>query len=106
MLVVSSGQLSTVDGAHTFLVEPPHKMSREQAPAMAYLQALDANSLTFEHVMNDKYRWCACAQCRSLKIQPDQYVGKVMSDDGDLLPVQEWQMKRPSVLAALNNQYE
>ena len=29
-----------------------------------------------------------------------------MSDDGDLLPVQEWQMKRPSVLAALNNQYE
>ena len=29
-----------------------------------------------------------------------------MSDDDDLLPVQEWQMKRPSVLAALNNQYE
>ena len=29
-----------------------------------------------------------------------------MSDDGDLLPVQEWQMKRPSVLAALNNEYE
>ena len=73
---------------------------------MAYLRALGAYSLTFEHVMNDKYRWYSCAQCRSLKIQPDQYVGKVMSDDGDLLPVQEWQMKRPSVLAALNNQYE
>ena len=29
-----------------------------------------------------------------------------MSDDGDLLPVQEWQIKRPSVLAALSNQYE
>ena len=56
--------------------------------------------------MNDKYRWYSCAQCFSLKIQPDQYVGKVRSDDGDLLPVQEWQMKRPSVLAALNNQYE
>ena len=56
--------------------------------------------------MNDKYRWYSCAQCHSLKIQPDQYVGKVMSDDGDRLPVQEWQMKRPSVLAALNNQYE
>ena len=33
---------TTVDGAHTFLVEPPHGLSREQAPAMAYLRALDA----------------------------------------------------------------
>ena len=96
---------TTVNGAHTFLVKPPHGLSREQAPAMAYFRALDAYSLTFEHVMNDKYRW-SCAQCCSLKIQPDQYVGKVMSYDGDLLPVQEWEMKRPSVLAALNNQYE
>ena len=98
--------LTTVNGAHAFLVEPPHGMSREQAPAMAHLQTLDACSLTFKYVLNDKYRWYSCAQCRSLKIQPDQYVGKLMSDDGDLLPVQEWQMKRPSVLAALNNQYE
>ena len=98
--------LTTVNGAHTFLVEPPHGMSCEQAPAMAYLRTLDACSLTFEYVLNDKYRWYSCAQCRSLKIQPDQYVGKLMNDDGDLLPVQEWQMKRPSVLAALNNQYE
>ena len=32
--------------------------------------------------------------------------GNVLSDDGELLPVEEWQMKMPNRLSALRNQYE
>ena len=68
----------------------------------------DIASPTFDHVMSDKYRCYSCAQCHFfLKIEPDQYVEKVMNDTMvDLLPVQEWQIKRATVLAALSNQYK
>ena len=97
---------TSVDGAHTFLVDPPLGVSPEQAPATAYLRAMDACSLTFQHTMSGKKRWYSCAQCRSQKVPPHQYVGNVLSDDGDLLPVEEWQMKMPDRLSALRNQYE
>ena len=56
--------------------------------------------------MSGKYRWYSCPQCCSMKIQLDQYVGDAMSNDSDLLPVEEWRLKKPSALAALCNQYE
>ena len=44
---------STVDGAHTFLVDKPSNMTREDAPASAYLRAVPNCSLSFVYIRVD-----------------------------------------------------
>ena len=82
---------TTVDGAHTFLVDKPNNMSKEDAPASAYLRAVRNCSLSFEYSergTSTKERWYCCSHCKSAIIPTDQHVGHVFGKDvSDVLPM-------------------
>ena len=74
---------TSVDGAHTFLIDKPRDMTRDDAPAAAYLRAVPNCSLSFEYKpgTSSKGRWFCCGYCRTGTIPIDQHVGKVFGDE-------------------------
>ncbi len=101
---------SNVDGAHTFLANKPSNMSRDDAPASAYLRAVPNCSLSFEYTErgnSTKERWYCCSHCRSGSVPTEQHVGHIFGESvSDVKPVLEWDMSMPKPIKALCNIYE
>ena len=101
---------SVVDGAHTFLVDKPSNMTREEAPASAYLRAVPNCSLSFVYSggrSKTKERWYCCSYCKSASVPTEMHVGRVFGADmSDVKPVPEWDMTIPYDVIALCNKYE
>ena len=100
---------STVDGAHTFLVDKPSSMSESDAPASAYLRAVSSCTAGFvytERGTSTKERWYSCAYCKSNSIPLNQHVGCVLDPGLNVKPVDEWDMRFPTEIQSLANQYE
>ena len=100
---------STVDGAHTFLVDKPSNMTREDAPASAYLRAVPNCSLSFVYMggRSSKERWYCCSHCKSASVPTEMHVGRVFGkDESEVRPIPEWDMKIHDPITALCNKYE
>ena len=99
-----------VDGSHTFLVDKPSNMTREEAPASAYLRAVPNCSLSFVYSggrSKTKERWYCCSYCKSASVPTEMHVGRVFGTDlSDVKPVPEWDMTIPYDVIALCNKYE
>ena len=86
---------STVDGAHTFLVNKPSGMSEDEAPAGAYLRAVPSCTAGFvytERGASTKQRWYSCPYCKFTIIPSIQHVGCVLDPSEKLKPVDECDM--------------
>ena len=72
---------STIDGAHSFLINKPSNMTKESSPAAAYLKAVPncKTSFVYKESTGDskKARWYACNYCKSASVPADQHVGDV-----------------------------
>ena len=100
---------STVDGAHTFLVNKPSGMTEDDAPATAYLTAVPNCSAGFvytERGNSTKERWYCCPSCKSNQVPSDQHVGQVLDDSLNAKPIHDWDMSFPIEARSLANQYE
>ena len=62
------------DGAHTFLVDKPSNMTREDASASAYLQV-------YEGGRSSKERWYCCSHCKSASVPTEMHVGCVFGKE-------------------------
>ena len=96
---------TSVDGTHTFLVDKPNNMTKEDAPASAYLRAVRNCSLSFEYAergSSTKQRWYCCSHCKKATIPADLHVGHVFGKDVcNVLLVPEWEMNLPEPVTAL-----
>ena len=97
--------------SHTFLVDPPHGLSEEEAPASAYLRAVPDCHLSFvkpgreDRAEGDK--WFCCSYCHTHPIPVELHVGDIYtSHSAHLKSVLEWDMHKPDPVAALRNTYE
>ena len=101
---------SSVDGAHTFLVDKPTNMTAAEAPASAYLRAVPNCTLSFQYTergSSTKERWYCCGHCRNDTVPTEQHVGDIFGDDVcDVKPVLLWDMTMPEPIKALCNKYE
>ena len=101
---------TSVDGAHTFLIDKPSNMTRDDAPAAAYLRAVPNCSLSFEYTergSSTKERWYCCSHCKTDPVPTEFQVGNVYGDsEADVKPVREWDMSTPKPIKALCNKYE
>ena len=100
---------SSVDGAHTFLVDKPSGMTEDEAPASAYLQAVPDCTAGFvytERGTSTKERWYSCSYCKSNTLPSSQHVGHVLDNSLCVKPVEEWNMSFPPEIHSLANQYE
>ena len=81
--------------------------SVKDAPANAFLKAVDNCSLTFEH-NSTKKKWYSCAYCKTNQMPAELYVGDVLdgSESSILKPVKLWDMQKPQPIAELSNRYE
>ena len=94
---------SCVDGAHTFLVNRPSDMSKDEAPASAYLQAVPTCTAGFvytERGTSTKERWYSCGYCKSGQIPPEQHVGNVFDASSVVKPINEWDMSFPTEIVS------
>ena len=91
----------------TYLIDPPKGMCEKDAPANAFLKAVDNCSLTFEH-NGTKKKWYSCAYCKTNQMPAELYVGDVLdgSESSILKPVKLWDMQKPQPIAELSNRYE
>ena len=101
---------SNIDGAHTFLVDKPSNMTRDDAPASAYLRAVPNCTLSFEYTErgnSTKERWYCCGHCKTITVPTEQHVGRIFGDIvSDVKPVLEWDVAMPKPIKALCNKYE
>ena len=101
---------TSVDGAHIFLIDKPSNMTRDDAPAAAYLRAVPNCSLSFEYTergSSTKERWYCCSHCKTDPVPTEFQVGDVYGDsEADVKPVREWDMSTPKPVKALCNKYE
>ena len=101
---------SSVDGAHTFLVDKPTNMTAAEAPASAYLRAVPNCTLSFQYTergSSTKERWYCCGHCRNDTVPTEQHVGVIFGDSvSDVKPVLLWDMTMPEPIKALCNKYE
>ena len=85
-------------------------MTREEAPASAYLRAVPNCSLSFVYTggrSKSKERWYCCGYCKSASVPTEMHVGRVFGTDlSDVKPVPEWDMTIPYDVIALCNKYE
>ena len=98
-----------VDGLHTFLVNEPSGVSKDDAPASAYLQAVPSCTAGFvytERGTSTKERWYSCAYYRFSTIPSSQHVDCVFDPSSSMKPVDEWDMTFPTEIQSLTNQYE
>ena len=77
------------------------------APANAFLAAVDNCFLTFEHD-SMKRKWYSCAYCKTNQMPAELYVGDVLdtSETMNMKPVKLWDMRKPQPIAQLSNRYE
>ena len=102
---------SKPDLKHTCLMNPPHGLSKDDAPASAYLWAVPDCNLTFiKPGREDTFesdRWYCCSYCHTHQIPLEFHVGDVFSSDPTKpKPVVEWDMQKPEPVAALRSTYE
>ena len=101
---------TSVDGAHTFLVDKPRNMTAAEAPASAYLRAVPNCTLSFQYTergSSTKERWYCCGHCRNDTVPTEQHVGDIFGDSvSDVKPVLLWDMTMPEPIKALCNKYE
>ena len=99
-----------VDSVHTFLVDKPKNMTKDDAPASAYLRAVPNCTLSFQYTErgnSTKEKWFCCGYCKSSTVPIDQHVGRVFGEsEADVRPVEEWDMSIPKPIKALCNKYE
>ena len=72
------------------------------APANAFVRAVDNCFLTFEHESN-KRKWYSCAYCKTNEIPAKLYVGDVLDTSENIKPVKLWDMNKPQAIAELSN---
>ena len=97
---------TSVDKAHAFLVDKPSHMTREDAPASAYLRAVPncSHPLCIKVVI---LLWYCYSHCKSASVPAMMNVENVFGEgESDIKPVPEWDMKIPAPVKALCNKYE
>ena len=76
---------SKPDSNHTCLMNPPHGLSEDDAPASAYLRAVPDCNLTFvtpgREDTFESDRWYCCSYCHTHQIPLEFHVGDVFSSD-------------------------
>ena len=89
---------SSVDGAHTFLVNKPRNMTKDDAPASAYLRAVPNCTLTFQYSErgnSTKERWYCCSHCKAATVPTEMHVGHVFGEsESDVRLVMDNSLKR------------
>ena len=92
------------------IVDKPSNITRDDAPASAYLRAVPNCTLTFEYKergTSTKERWYCCSHCKSATVPTEMHVGSVFGDsESDVKPVSEWDMSIPGPVKALCDKYE
>ena len=61
----------------TYIVDPPKGMRATDAPANAFLKAVDNSFLTYEHDGIQR-KWYSCAFCKTNQMPAELYVGDVL----------------------------
>ena len=91
----------------TYIIDPPKGMQEMDAPANAFLAAVDNCFLTFQHD-STKRKWYSCAYCKINEMPAELYVGDVLdqSETMNMKPVKLWDMRKPQPIAQLSNRYE
>ena len=106
---------SSVDSAHTCLINKPSNMTKETSPAAAYLKAVPncRASFVYKESAGDskKPRWYACNYCRSASVPADQVFDTINAINAtpitlNVKPHEHWDMNFPQQIQALTNQYE
>ena len=100
---------SCVDGARTFLVNNPSGMTKDNAPASAYLRTVSDCSAGFvytERGNSTKEHLYCCPYCKSNQIPSDQHVGHILDASLNAKSVDQWDMSFQVEVKSLANQYE
>ena len=87
---------SVVDGAHTFLVNKPSDVSEDQAPASAYLQAVQHDLCTLRGAHRLKNDGTPAPNT----IPNIQHIRCVLDPSMNVKPVDEWDMSFPTEMVS------
>ena len=92
----------------TSMISPPNGLDTDNAPALAYLQAVPNCRLHFIALSGSDSgdKWFCCSYCKSKDVPIDQHVGDIFDEDGNVKPISDWDMAKPEPISALTNHYE